>query len=137
MVAADKRADGTTRKKCDRLLQALRPGLITSLALGADYGSETLRFLRQFEGDFDCACLSRWLAEFKARMSSLFVEARIFQELPDAPDEEQSCSLLSLVIELCLCNFQQWMVCRRMIKLKVHLSCKAVACAAYCSEPAL
>ena len=92
MTAQDRRNDKATRDRCHQILSGLRPGSIMAIALGADYGAESLDFLRRFEADFDISCMFRWIDEFSKRMRGLFLEARVLQELPDVEDEMQTCA---------------------------------------------
>ncbi|CAE7450174.1 unnamed protein product [Symbiodinium sp. CCMP2592] len=95
MTAADQRTGVQLRAKCHKLLAGMRPGLLIALGLAADFGSEVTGFLREWEKDFDVATVHRRIAAFKAKITSLFLEARIFDELQDVPDEEQSSVVLA------------------------------------------
>lgn len=77
-VAADPRNDVRMRQRADDLLQSLKPEDLVACALAADYGLETVAFLRTFDAaDHDPARTSAEVRAFIRRMQSLFCDGLI------------------------------------------------------------
>jgi len=65
----------------------MTPGFVLDAGLSADFAEEATRFLRRFDvRDRDPATTPRLLRDFRARMTTLFVDGRIMSDIPaDAP----------------------------------------------------
>jgi len=91
------------------MLSELRPSLFVTIGMASDYMQECMAFLRHFEKDIDFATISDTSQDFRIRMTRLFLEARVLEDV-DGPDEIQTCALASLIIRL---------ICNRFIKIEL------------------
>ena len=97
LIATDVRKDKATRDAAEQALEAMTPESIVVAGLTADYTSECLDMVRQFDrSNVDPATLARKRDAFKHRMTVMFLQGCIALDSP--PDDVQERTMLQIVM---------------------------------------